>query len=745
MMRYTTGRYHRSVRTLTVLGALLTPFLMTAQLDRSRPPHAGPAPVVQIGQHTITELSNGMHLIVVEDHKLPMVSVQVRFDVPPIHQGDKVGYIDLFGELLTAGAGKRSKAEIDLAVDAIGATLYAGNDGLFASVLKKNLAPLMDVLGDVVTKPTFPQNELESALTRAVAAVQQRQEDPESIADAVGRSVMFGSHHPYGEMTTASTVSKVQREMLEAYHQYFFRPEKGYLVFVGDITEKEAKELAKAHFGKWKQPKPAESTDEYGRVLVEGLGAVVPLEKATVPGRIRNVYVVDRPGAAQSVIRVMFPLPLQPKDLRSQQAQVMNTILGGAIFNARLMQNLREKHGYTYGCYSSLDVDRFNSSFVASTSVRTAVTDSAVAQIIAELERMRTQPVEPAELELAKNSMMGSFGRSLEDPRTIARFVLNTRLNGLPSDHYSTYLKRLDAINAQNVLDAASAFLYPDQASILVVGDLEAIRNGLKAFSKNPDERIIVLTEDGDRWEEVLDPVSGRTAEQVVETYLHAIGGRDKIAPIRQLQVVHSEDHDGRIVERTEWFAPDQYRSQVKENGVLGEEIVFDGKRVFYSDGQNSGELTDAGYDMVLLQGLPIPELGYAKVLENSRILGSTTVNGKVLYKLSMTVPSGSSFVQYFDKESGLLVRRVEQQFMNGRAYQRVLEYDDWRPIAGVLFPHRITENGGVAGALTSTITSSKVGQVMPADHFKVVIPEVPDEPVPSEMLPPEYSPIKHE
>ncbi|HNR56529.1 MAG TPA: pitrilysin family protein, partial [Flavobacteriales bacterium] len=252
MARSTFFRSHRSLHTTFSGGALLLPVLMTAQLDRSHPPLSGPAPDVNIGHHSMSELPNGMHLIVVEDHKLPLVSVQVRFDITPVHQADKAGYVDLFGELLTAGAGKRSKAEIDRSVDAIGASLYTSGDGLFASVLKKNLEPLMALVEDVVTKPTFPEQEVKSALLRARSAVQQRREDPDGIAEAVSKLVTFGSGHPYGEMTTERTLGRIERAHLEAYHRRSFRPDNCYLVFVGDITEKEAKALAKEHFGRWK-------------------------------------------------------------------------------------------------------------------------------------------------------------------------------------------------------------------------------------------------------------------------------------------------------------------------------------------------------------------------------------------------------------------------------------------------------------------------------------------------------------
>ncbi|MBL7951613.1 MAG: insulinase family protein [Flavobacteriales bacterium] len=723
-----------------LLVSLLAPASMNAQLDRSRPPAPGPAPVVQLGDHTTTELPNGMRLIVVEDHKLPLVSVQLRFDVPPIVQGDKAGFVDLVGELLTAGTPTRTKVRIDEDVDALGAGLFASNDGVYASVLKKNLGPLMDILEDVVQNPSFPEEELVKAKLRARSSVQQRMEDPEAISEAAGRAVTFGRAHPYGEVVTERTISNITRASIWAYHRYFFRPENAYLVFVGDVTEKEARDLAKAHFAKWKPDHSLVSTDEHGRTLVEGMGLLVELDRPAVPPTERRVFVVDRPDAAQSVIRVSFPLNLQPKDIRSMQAQVMNTLLGGGVFNARLMQNLREKRGFTYGCYSSLEVDRHNSSFVVTTSVRTAVTDSAVNEILNEMARMRYEPVTPEELELAKQYMMGSFGRSLEDPRTVARFALNTHLNELPADHYRNYLTRLEAVTAQQVMDAANAFLHPDQANILVVGDLERIEDERALLSSLSEAGIVQLDENGAPWTEVLTPVKDLTPERILDAYIKAVGGNEKLAALRHLFIERTAVRGADTLMTKEWYAPDQLRTRFTMNGAVEEEVIHDGKRVLFSNSEVNGELTDAGYDDVLLRTPPVPEARYGKVMERMILLGSTELGGRTVYKIMFQTMSGLSFAEYFDAETGLKVRRTDDLLYNGRNYHQVIGYSDWKPIGGVLFPHETRERGGLSGRLVRKISSSEANKPMPLTHFEVHIPEPPPLLITPDMLPPDSS-----
>ncbi|HMC97544.1 MAG TPA: pitrilysin family protein, partial [Flavobacteriales bacterium] len=264
MNRRTTPNARAARKALCIAGGLLAPALMIAQLDRSRPPAPGPAPEVHLGDHASFTLANGMTVIVVENHKLPMVSVQVRFDIPPVVQGEKTGYIDMVGDLLTAGTPTRTKAAIDEEVDRLGASLFASSDGLYASGLKKNLPALLAVVEDVVMRPTFPGSEFEKVKKRYRSSIKQRQDDPDAIAEVVGRSITFGHTHPYGEVMTEKTLGQVELKHVQGYYNRFFRPEKGYLVFVGDITEKEAKVYANDHFAKWTPTGGVNSVNEDG-------------------------------------------------------------------------------------------------------------------------------------------------------------------------------------------------------------------------------------------------------------------------------------------------------------------------------------------------------------------------------------------------------------------------------------------------------------------------------------------------
>jgi zinc protease len=715
-----------SCRVTSVGIALLLSLSMNAQLDRSRPPAPGPAPTVHLGEHVTFTLRNGMRVIVVEDHKLPQVSVQVRFDIPPIVQGDKAGMVDMVGELLAAGTDGLSKAQIDEQVDRLGASLATSNDGIYASCLKKNLGALLPLVKDIVTAPSFPEREFAKVMTRTRSGLQQRREDPDAIAEVVGRAVIYSRVHPYGEVTTERTLDNVSVKQVKAYHQLFFRPEQAYLVFVGDITAKEAKGLATEYFAGWKPQRPATVRNDDGTEDMEGLGRVRMMPKVAVPSGIRRVNVVDRPGAAQSVIRVGFPLNLQPRDVRALPAQVMNTILGGGVFNARLMQNLREDKGWTYGAYSSMEADRFNGHFHASVSVRTAVTDSAVNEIVKELSRMVSESVTAEELELAKRFMAGSFGRSLEDPRTVGRFALNTYLNGLPEDHYATYLKRLDAVTVEDVQAAAAAFLHPDQAVILVVGDLEQFEEGLAAISMDRSRPVLRLDEDGALWEEPITPVTDRSAEDVMAAYIRAVGGGEAIAEAAHMRRTASGSLNGRPLRYTEWFAPGRkYRSETVVNDIPVEEVIHDGERAARRGEQGQEELTDVDLQELVFFAHPVPEWDMEGRLDRMVLAGRTPVGDRAAYKVVVMTQHGTTIADLFDTETGLLVRRVEEKYMAGRNVRIVSRFSDYAEYHGLMLPTHIVRTGHPAGRMELTLGAVEVGPQAVAVPFDTGLPPV--------------------
>jgi zinc protease len=452
-------------------------------LDRAQPPPAGPTPQVHLAPWFQRSLANGLRVIVVEDHRLPLISLQLRMDAPLHLMGERAGAMDLLGEMLTAGTQSLTKAAFDEEVDRLGAQFSTSGDGLYAGSLTKHFPRLVALVAEACRAPAFEDSEWEHARQRALSGLQARQSDPDAIADQVARVLTYSKRHPYGEVATARTIKALTRDSMAEVHAQVFRPEHGSAVFVGDITQEEALRLTEGAFGDWS---PASA-------LHVATPKVWAAPASQAQGKLAFVH---HSGASQAVLRIGCSVDLHPSDEQALAALVMNTILGGGVFNARLMQNLRETKAFTYGAYSVLESDRHVGYWLGQASVGAHVGLAALAEFHTEMERMRNEAVSASELSLALNFMAGSFGRSLEDARTLARFALNTALYGLSENHYSTYLQRLAAITPADVQAAAQRCLHPEPFALMVAdkeraSDVFAAGNTLEMSDEGEVIRVV--------------------------------------------------------------------------------------------------------------------------------------------------------------------------------------------------------------------------------------------------------------
>lgn len=487
-----------------------------AKLDRSKVPAAGPAPVIRIGDYQLFTLDNGLKVIVVENHKLPRVSYNINLDRNPIKEGNKAGYVELAGSLMSAGTTTRSKAQIDEKVDFLGASLSTSSTSVSGSCLKKHSDELLAVMSDVLLNPSFPQDEFDKAIKQTLSGLTSEKTSPDAISEKVGNLMKYGKDHPYGEIMTESTVNKIERNDVVNYYNSYFKPNESYLVIVGDITFEDAKTQANKYFGTWKSGKISELT----------------FPTPTVPAANRVVF-VPLPGAVQSVIDITYPIDVKPGTQEAIVASMLNNVLGGSGFQARLMQNLREDKAYTYGAYSSISPDEFVGSFSAGASVRNAVTDSSIVQFLYEMDKLVNEPIPDTTIQIVKNIMTGSFARSLEGPQTIARFALNIEKYKLPKDYYETYLQKLNSITAADLQTLAKKVIKPSNAFITVVGNKEIVPT-LEKFAANG--KVELYNPDGTVYTDLRPAPDGMTAKDVLKKYVDAIGGEAALSKVKSME-----------------------------------------------------------------------------------------------------------------------------------------------------------------------------------------------------------------
>jgi zinc protease len=612
------------------------------QVDRSKAPEAGPAPELKIGTPTKLKLDNGMNVIVVENHSTPAVYWSMTLDYPPFLEGSKAGLLEVASSMMSSGTDQRTKAQIAEDVEFLGASFNATATGFFASSLSKHTGDLLRIVADATLHPTFPQEELDKVKTQIRSGLANTPTSPGAIASNLVAATNFGSLHPYGEVMTEESLDKITREDLVDYHKTYFRPNVAYLIVVGDITPDEAYAKANAHFGKWYR-----GDIPYTRIM-----------PAKFPsGNQVRFAAID--GAVQSTINITQPVPFPPGHPDAVAVQVMNSILGGGAFSGRLMQNLREDKAFTYGARSSLSADPVTAQFTAYADVRSEVTDSALVEFLAEINRIRDEYVDSTELATAKAFLGGSFARSMENKGTVARFALNIERYNLPEDYYQTYLTRLEAVTVEDVKRVATSMLKPNNLNICVVGSPEVLE-GLRAFDAgggidqyDPFGRIRIPR---------TDAPAGTTVESVVNRHFDAIGGAKAWGKLSGMTTNGSvEFGQGMSLQHTE------ARSFSKKAPALRTELAMAGQpvmiRAVRPDGGQElqmGQVTDMDAASVTLTMEYLSPVRLTQMEKNGylgAVLGQEEVAGEMCTLLEFT--RGDIAEQYwFRTTDGLLIQQ---------------------------------------------------------------------------------------
>lgn len=677
---------------------LLSQGVFSQEDFRKTSPKPGPAPRIELGKAEQFTLKNGLKVIVVENHKLPRVSFQVFVDVPPFLEGDYAGMANMAGQLLNKGTTTRTKAQIDEAVDFIGASLSTSSSGVTGSCLTRHKDKLLEIMSDVLFNPVFPADEFDKLKKQTLSGLQASKDDPNTIASNVSAVLRNGKSHPYGEIGNEKTVNSIDVAKCKEFYNTYFKPNISYLIVTGDITAKEVKDLAPKYFGAWKQ----------GDVVKTNFPA--PQKPA-----VAQVDFVDKAGAVQSVINITYPIDLKPGHPDAIKASVMNTLLG-AYFGSRLMSNLREDKGYTYGARSSLENDPVVGSFTAYASVRNEVTDSSIVQFLFELNRLNEEMPPQKELDMVKSVMTGSFARSLESPETVARFALNTVRYNLPQDYYNTYLERLSKVAPADILEVSKKYVTPAQAHILVVGNKDEVAEKLAVFS--PEKKVNFFDVYGNKIEDAgLTVPEGVTAETILADYLAALGSPASLKAINSVKIVMSTNVQGMTMETTLFHKePAKLKMSNAMMGSVVQESVFNGdKGINMQMGQKmpmeANQLEDMKVDAHLF-----PERVYTKLGVKTELKGVEMVEGKKTYKIVIEYPSGTKKTHYFDVETSLKIREIEQE--EGMTITN--DIGEYKEVNGIKFPHKITITGAAPFPLTMETKSVEVNSQMEDEVFKV-------------------------
>ena len=459
---------------------IASPAGQTAPGGQAQPPSSaglvvkGKAPVsndilkVKLPKPQEADLPNGLHLMVLEDRRLPRVAFQIiipgaggYFDPPAM-----IGLSTYTAQMMREGTTTKSSQQLSQELETMSANVFVGGNtsGLFSTVsggsLTENLPRLFELTADVLLNPSFPADELERLKVRTRTGLIQQRTQPGFLSAERFSKVIFGDH-PAGRVSaTPETLDAITRDAMVEYHRTRFVPDHALIAFAGDISLADARKMVETKLATWKKAGIAKPTTT----------------QPPAPGPPK-VYLVARPSSVQTSLTVGTQSMVRT-DPDYVPLTIANRVLGGTM--GRLFRHLREEKGYTYGIGSGFSASDIRGQWSASTQVRTEVTEPALTDLLAEIAEMRDKAVPEAELMDAKRAIVASFALSLENPTQVLGYYVQNWLYKLPADYWDTYPAKINAVTAAQAQAAAAKYWNASKLQIVAVGDATKVTDILK-------------------------------------------------------------------------------------------------------------------------------------------------------------------------------------------------------------------------------------------------------------------------
>jgi predicted Zn-dependent peptidase len=657
---------------LIFLAVLLTPFMGKSQIDRSIRPIPGPAPKVKIGKPQTFTLENGLKVLVVEDNKLPRVSINMSMDNDPYLLGDKAGLDQLLGSLLGKGSTKTSKDSFEEEIDFMGVSLEVYENGAFASGLSRYFDKMLQMMGEASLMPNFTQEELDDERSKAIEGLKSEEKNAGAIANRVRDVLVYGRNHPFGEFVTPESLNRITLDDVKSHYNQFFVPGKAYMVVMGDVKFADVKQKVTAYFGAWKK-------------------AVPPSSSFNDPANVSKTQIcfVDVPNAVQAEVSFVNSVKLTMTDPDYFASLIANEIVGGS-FESYLNKTLREKKAWTYGARSSLSASKFVTSFRAGAPLKQAVLDSAVLEIMTQINKIRDEFVSTEDLELAKATFIGDFIRESAKPRSISTYALRIETQGLPKGFYEKYLENIQNVTKEDVKRASNKYFLTNNAQIIIAAKgsevsekLEKIGIPVFYFDKygNPTSKP---------QSKQLDP--SITVTTVLNSYLNAIGGIEKVKAVNSLKTFGNAQVTGAP-------SPIAITSTTMKNGYSMTEMGMAGMTMFKQvvtpksgfrmqqgnkKEMDADELKNAQKnatpfrELIMLSSTDVKLIGIEKVED---VDAYVLQEGKTKY--------------FFDVSKGYKIAQATDTDVNGESVTMWTYFKDYRVIDGIKVPFNIVQNVG--------------------------------------------------
>jgi zinc protease len=684
--------------------------VLTSQVDRSIP-NPEPAPQINFEDPISFEMKNGLKVMFIENHKLPRASVNLLIDNPPIIEGELNGVGYITGGIMGKGNGYQNKDSLNEEIDFMGARMSFSSQGGAASSLSRYFERVLTMFSQGALSPNFSKEEFNQEKNILLDNIKNDDKNTVSIARRVENVLAYGANHPYGEFITKESMERIELKDAIKFYDDYFKPNNAYLVIIGDIDVKKTKKLVKKLFGKWKNDRDLE-----GKFLKGSQNEI----KEPVQQEEITINVIDMPNSANSEITFQNLVDLQMIDEDYYSALIANRIFGAGP-ESRLFNNIREDKGYAYGAYSSIGDDKYSKAkFTASTSTRSQVTDSALVEIVKEINKIHKISVSSEELKNAKAKYLGEFVLAMERPSTIANYAINIESNELQSDYYKKFLSNINKVTIEDVQKAAKKYFKLNNAQIVVTGKGSEITDNLEKVSF--ENKIIPIFYFDKYGNSIKKPVFNKEISSDVNVktiflnYVNAIGGTDVLNKIKSISTTASVKIPN---------APFSPTAEIKQKhpNLTSLVMTVEGMGTLMSqkfDGENGyieqmGQKTPFENEQINLEK---EKLGlFEEVYLDSNkmeIISLNPIDGKDLYKIKVNEKS----FRYYDAATNLLIIKEETVNVAGNEITSTTKYSNYKEIEGVLFPYKSEVTSGPQ-TVVFDITSIKLNEEIDDSFFK--------------------------
>jgi zinc protease len=426
---------------------------------------------VKLPRPVETTLSNGIHVMILEDHRFPLVTVQ--FDIngagPLYEPANQPGLAGATARMLEEGTKTRTSKQIAEQIDSLGASLSSsagfgsGSTILSASGVSDTFEQWLALATDVLLRPNFPADELAQYKARAKPALLQQRSQPNFLANQTLSRALYGDYPAAVVSATPESVDALTPAMLADWHEKHYAPQNTILAISGDVHAAALIPKLRQWLAEWQRSK-----------------ASVSFPPSPPPAAKGKVFLVDRPGSVQTTL-LMGNLAIERSDPDYPALVVLNEVLGAGSAS-RLFLNLREEKGYTYGVYSSVIARKYAGPWTAGGDLRTEVTDGAMTEFLRELNRIRDEKVPENELDAARRSVVARFALSLESPQQLIGYAITRKAYTFPADYWDKYPAQIVAIKAEDVQRVAKKYIDPATMQVVAVGDASKIKTVLEKY-----------------------------------------------------------------------------------------------------------------------------------------------------------------------------------------------------------------------------------------------------------------------